>query len=513
MPWHLSRLAAPGVSVVAGAAFLLPLAVAFADPDLPIPFKLLVAALLFVSTIRPLPGLLALVLVLPFATWLERLLLGRPTAAAITDALLLAFLAGASVRIAWPRSAPPVRLAAPVVVLLAAIVTSTFAELHALQAITPRQSIVPGLWRYLVDDYWTTSRQIAVLHEAVRWIAWLVVAAYAERLVAATTRRSAVAVVWIGAGLAGAALTASFVGEFVLASELAWLPAIRELAASERFSVLQPDLNAAGSHFLLFLLPAAVIGIRQRSTWLLAMATPLVAFAFLAARSRAAIVAVVLVACAACAPYLARSAAARRWLTSPALRLAGLALVAVVLVGTTFAVTSRSNVAPQTAVQYRLEMTQVALEGIRRYPVFGVGLGDYIRTTRRFITPELALVHQHAPNGENAHNNFLQIAVELGMPALLVFLWLVLPIAAFGFRHKRDPPSPALQGMSLGLAAFLVSALFGHPLLISQVGAAFFIALGITAGLAPTPSSSTLAQTVAVAGVLFYALALLWRLL
>lgn len=498
------------MSIVAAAAFSLPLAAAFAHPELSVAFKLLVAALIVAGAVRPFPALLALVLALPFAASMERLWLVRPTAAAITDALLLAFLAGASLRFARLRSLPPARLAAPVGVLLAAVLTSTLVELHAMQVITPRQPLVPELWRYLIEDYWTTPRQIVVLHETVRWLAWLTAAVYAERLIGAAPDREMVGRLWVIAGGAGAALTMVSVLGAVMSSELPPMQAVQSLVESGRFSTLQPDLNAAGSYFALFLLPAAVVGVRRRTPSMLAAALPLIALAFFAARSRAAVGAVVLVASAAGAQTLSRTTVLKGRMV---LALAGLAVTFVALAAGLFAITSQSNVAPQTAVQYRLEMTQVAFEGVRRYPLFGVGLGDYIRTTRRFITPDMPLLSGYAPNGENAHNNFLQIAVELGVPAMFAFLWLVVPIATLGFRGTVERPSPELRGMSLGLAAFLLSALFGHPLLIAQVGAAFFMALGITAGFAPAPQRATWAPVVAVAGVCFYGVSLLWRVL
>src|SRR5690606_2753809 len=117
-----------------------------------------------------------------------------------------------------------------------------------------------------------------------------------------------------------------------------------------------------------------------------------------------------------------------------------------------------------------------------RCPVSGVGLGDYVRSTRRFITPEQPMLQRFAPQGENAHNNFLQIVVELGIPAGLVFLWLVLPTVIAGFGRAGALAEAWVRSMAFGVAAFLLTALFGHPLLTSQVGATFFVALGITAG-------------------------------
>jgi hypothetical protein len=71
---------------------------------------------------------------------------------------------------------------------------------------------------------------------------------------------------------------------------------------------------------------------------------------------------------------------------------------------------------------------------------------------------------------------------------------------------------PIERGMALGIVAFLISALFGHPLLVPLVGAAFFVALGLTAGtVGPSDRPVPWAEAVTwlMAGV--YLGSLLWR--
>ncbi len=495
-----------------GAIFLLPLIAALAHPGLVLPFKLGAAALVVTSALAPRPGLYALALLLPFSASMERWFGGMPGAAGVTDALLLAFLAGASWRLAWPRDVRPSHLAAPALVLLAAVLTSTIVEIRLLQRVTPGVPLLPELWRYLTSEYWTTAREFPVLHQAVRWTCWLVLAVYVEGIVAATDSRARDVSVWVLAGMAGAALTVTSVVGFVLGSEAPAAVAM-DVIVRGRVSVLQPDVNAAGSYFALFLLPAVVLGIRRGARWLPAVAVPIVGFAFLAARSRAAFAAVVCVSCVAALAHLRRVTPIAAG-PSRAVRTALiLTVVAVVGGGGLFLVTSRSNVGPGAAVEFRIETTRIAVEAMRRYPAFGVGLGDYVRSTRRFITEDFPSMRVHAPNGENAHNNFLQIAVELGVPALVVFLWLVGPVIVTGIRGTPGTvPSPELEGMACGLAAFLASALLGHPLLIPQVGVAFFAALGMTAGLLPRRPPSERTRLVALLAAAGYVASLVWRL-
>ncbi|MFO7303831.1 MAG: O-antigen ligase family protein [Acidobacteriota bacterium] len=439
------------------------------------------------------------------AAWCDAVSPGAPLAAAFTDGPLFAFVAGAALRLAWASSGKsPSRLAAPAVILAAAVLTSTVVELHQLQRVSPRDPILPELWQYLATDYWTAPSAYPVLNLAFRWLAWLGLAICAERIVADSPVRERLAGAWLGAGVVAAILTGTHTIAILLRSAEPSAVLVH-LLSEARISVLQPDVNAAGSHFALFLLPAVVLALRGagRSRLWPTIVVALVGLAFLAARSRAAIGAVILVAVVAWVVRQAASGGLRRALL--------VAIpVALVLLAAVFVMTGRSNVPASTALQYRHEMTVVALRAIERYPMFGVGLGDYARTTRRLYDDGVPLLQRAAPDGENAHNNLLQIAVELGLPAAAAFLWLVLPAAAIGLGRRQV--SAECLGMSLGLAAFLASALLGHPLLVPQVGVALFLALGLTAGLDPARQRSGLARDLGLVGVVFYLTSLVWRL-
>jgi len=59
---------------------------------------------------------------------------------------------------------------------------------------------------------------------------------------------------------------------------------------------------------------------------------------------------------------------------------------------------------------------------------------------------------------------------------------------------------------------FLLSALFGHPLLIPEVAGMFFVALGLTAAQRAAPARGPdLARSLALAAMTVYAVSLLWR--
>jgi hypothetical protein len=179
-------------------------------------------------------------------------------------------------------------------------------------------------------------------------------------------------------------------------------------------------------------------------------------------------------------------------------------------------VTEGAHASLGRAAAIRQEMSMLALDMTRDHPAFGVGIGNFRSVSRHYVTDEYPQLQRFAPTGQNAHNNFLQILGELGIPALVTFLWLVVPVV------RRWPWEPATapesmvhaSALAAGLATFLISALFGHPLLIPQVAAAFFLALGLTAALLPVPAGKGRpGQIVLWAALVALIAALPWRIL
>jgi glycosyltransferase involved in cell wall biosynthesis len=88
-----------------------------------------------------------------------------------------------------------------------------------------------------------------------------------------------------------------------------------------------------------------------------------------------------------------------------------------------------------------------------------VGLGQNV----------LALNRERGPTWRMVHNVYLQYAVDLGVPGLLLFLWLFVSVfrrvpscadvCQHGYRHC-DQVGVAARGVQIALCAFAVSALF-----------------------------------------------------
>ena len=230
--------------------------------------------------------------------------------------------------------------------------------------------------------------------------------------------------------------------------------------ATLRVNVHYADLNAAGSYFAMMLLIAISFVPRARVPAM--VGSLLLAAALWLTGSRTALGATLLVF--ACAGIWGMRAHRHR----RAVLVAYLALGALVVVAGWKWYPQGRNLGGSDAFSYRVLMAKTAIGLIAADPVFGVGLG-------RFYTRSGQL--------ENAHNNYLQIGAELGVPALVAFLFIA-GFALLGLWRNIGPPGPA-WGLTAGLLAFLFTCLAGHPLLVSDAAYPFWIALGLAIAAQP----------------------------
>jgi O-antigen ligase len=118
----------------------------------------------------------------------------------------------------------------------------------------------------------------------------------------------------------------------------------------------------------------------------------------------------------------------------------------------------------------RYFMWQAGIDMILERPVFGQGPGMVERNYEKYRWSE-------APNSRapHLHNNFVQIAAERGIPALLIFAWWTGGVAVAAFRELRagraHSPARAWPGAAAlaTVVALLVSGLFEYNLGDSEI--------------------------------------------
>lgn len=145
----------------------------------------------------------------------------------------------------------------------------------------------------------------------------------------------------------------------------------------------------------------------------------------------------------------------------------------------------------EASLEWRFSTWRGAVKMIGEKPLLGWGVGRYPLHQQPFTgTGEPpAVVAANGPRiWDEAHNSYLQIAAELGVPGLL--LWLSVLVASFAgglSALKRLPDGSLHQRVLIGalsaLAGQAVDALANPGWQFGEVAVYFWIALGLLIGL------------------------------
>jgi O-antigen ligase len=314
-------------------------------------------------------------------------------------------------------------------------------------------------------------------------------------LVAAVVARKRVASTHLALGFtlgatAAAALSAVALGEKARAAGGGWGGLIAVVRHDQVWAPF-PTYNSAGPFFALAVpvgvgLALACRHARHRvAAATLAGAVALQCGALVLTGSR---IALAIVAPALASGFLLRRSGHR------AAVVGATAVVAVVLTASMLVAAQgrRSwNDAPR-AWMIRVELAKTTWGMLRDHPYAGVGTGNYWRASAGYMTRPVRAFYAH----QNAHNDYLQIAGELGWPALAAFVFLLWqPVVRMG-RSMWGGEAPAVgRAVWAGVLAFLLSCLGNHPLLVAEVAACFYVVLGILAGLASAEGPAPAART------------------
>jgi hypothetical protein len=169
---------------------------------------------------------------------------------------------------------------------------------------------------------------------------------------------------------------------------------------------------------------------------------------------------------------------------------------------------------PNTAIP-RIELLKSTLTLVRDYPLVGAGLGSFQMLYSTYV---LLL---HVGYTIHSHNLLLNVAVEQGLPAmlLLAWMWLLAAVAVSRLDGLRGGPAPraaseALIAAAASLIVFLVHGQVDDVLYGSRAILLLFLPLAFCVPfLAPSRARSAYWRPLAVpAGIaLVLGLALIWR--
>jgi hypothetical protein len=438
----------------------------------------IILATALLSYFRPQYGLFALALLAPLGQFGSRTLGSQMRGA---EALVLAFLAGLLLR-GWTlgklRAFPANRLETAGAIFGLIIVASCAEQIWFMQI----QRDFPWpfaqeLLGYASRSYFTSYRGFGTIFNAMLLLEGIALLLHVARC---TRERPQFGERLMVAIVAGAAAAAALTVWFV-AAELVGTGQVQSrvwaFLSVHRWTVHVSDVNAAGSFFAMAMFIALGMALGRnthRPAWL--AAALLLAGTTWMTHSRSALAGVLITL----ASVAAAKTAGRILGVGKTIALTVAAMVCLMVGSWYYLGPEYFGRGAQAAVRVRWLFLGTTWRMLTSEPLFGVGVGQYFLWSHHFSSPELMAYYQN----ENAHNNFAQVAGELGMTGLAGFA----AVLGLSLWHRREDwqSSAILVPVALGLAAFMVSCLGGHPLLVPEVAYPFWLTLGIAAALAPT---------------------------
>jgi O-antigen ligase len=136
-------------------------------------------------------------------------------------------------------------------------------------------------------------------------------------------------------------------------------------------------------------------------------------------------------------------------------------LIAVILIVTavlfTFSglISSRLSSDDRGSAMSRFYLMQVALSIIKAHPVLGIGINNYTEVMHNYDTTNVSI----SSFAYQVHNIYLQIAAEMGIIALVIFIWIVCVFYREGLRYIQsngDVLKSVVIGMLAGCTTFLL---------------------------------------------------------
>jgi O-antigen ligase len=278
-----------------------------------------------------------------------------------------------------------------------------------------------------------------------------------------------------------------------------------------RIAVIVTKVNTASSYFVLFL--PVLMGLAAWSTRIDGHRSPakvlrltatavgivLLLMGLWLAGGRAALIAGVIVALGASLQAVSRRRTGRLHRRSAVAMLAACGVVVAVLGLGLYLKAERVEGAGALDLSFkiRLAMWSSALRVIAAHPLFGTSIGQYPYQIVAFVPDGAARAYIG-----NAHNQFLEVAAELGVIGGVLFVGMFAAILWRAWKAFRTSRDPALGGAIAGVVAFLITCLAGQPLLYNLVAFPFWMVLGVlfaggdmaaeTAHARPTPASRRL---------------------
>ncbi len=131
------------------------------------------------------------------------------------------------------------------------------------------------------------------------------------------------------------------------------------------------------------------------------------------------------------------------------------------------------------AARSRIPLMQVAYSIIKANPLLGIGINNYTEVMEDYDTTDIGVT---SLTTYQVHNIFLQIAADMGIIALVIFIWLIFMVYKQGLSYIRaseGPISAIVIGLIAGITAFLIHGLVDAASLGNHLFLIFWFFTGI----------------------------------
>lgn len=124
---------------------------------------------------------------------------------------------------------------------------------------------------------------------------------------------------------------------------------------------------------------------------------------------------------------------------------------------------------------YRITMWKITLDIIKDHPIAGVGLGHIpFKETFESYIRTMPIYH--------AHNTYLEIAAELGIPGLIAFLFLLFTVFKYGVQSLISDENRYIKimaaGVFSGLGGLLAHGMVENVIYLTRIIVYFWVLIG-----------------------------------
>lgn len=149
--------------------------------------------------------------------------------------------------------------------------------------------------------------------------------------------------------------------------------------------------------------------------------------------------------------------------------------VAAIMVPFVESVMERVASRAEVSVETRSEIFATSAEAAATFAPLGSGVGSFVQVYRLFEDP--ALVTRNYVN--HAHNDYLELLVETGLPGLLLMLLFLLWWAKVAVDQWRGAADAYARAASIASATILAHSLVDYPLRTAALAALFAVTLAL----------------------------------